>query len=428
MKRLILSLAAVTLFFAAAAVLWLTAVPRLIEKRTHARTVTVNRLNDRLERAVSQGIPPEQAAAELMNAGEDLMPDSITYIPCKSSSSAFTASGSGGTFICTVYSGGTLTGFAEYNYSDPFRQLSDVFVLTVLAVCWLGTVLLLLLIWLRVLLPFRRLSDYPERLSKMPDTDKLPESKDRRFGKFVWSMNLLRDALLRERRLTERLACQRSTLLASLAHGVKTPVTNIRLYAEAIKTGLYTGEGGDNAALAEKIDRNAEKIQSLVTELIDVSASAVGSYTPEISAFYVPELSKLISAEFSERMAISRIPFSVECRCERMMHSDRYGLLRIVSQFIENAVKYGGGGITVSLESDPDGVCISVRNKGKLLPEEELLSVFNSFHRGSNSQGVEGSGIGLFTAKTIANALGGSICARRLEESSEMEFEVYIPD
>lgn len=430
MKRPALILAAVTIFFVTAALLWVFAVPELTEHRINARTVTVNRLNDRLEKAISQGTSPEAAAAELMSADEELMPDDIVFItPENGSGSVFAATGSGGTLICTVYDNGELVGFAEYTYADPLRYFSDALVLTVLAVCWICSVILITLVWLRVLMPFRRLSEYPERLAKMPDTDKLPEPKDRRFGKFVWSMNMLRDVLISERSRAERLEGQRRTLLASVAHGVKTPVTNIRLYAEAIKTGLYSEDASDNKALAEKIDRNAEKIQSLVTELIETSATAAGSYIPEISSFYLSELSSLVSSEFSERMKISRIPFSVVCPSQRIMNSDIYGLMRIISQLIENAVKYGDGtGISVMIDTDPDGVCICVRDKGGLLPEEELLFIFDSFRRGSNSRGVEGSGIGLFTARMIANSLGGSICARRLEETDEMEFSVYIPD
>lgn len=430
MKRIAVPLSVVTLLFLTAALLWLTILPHQIESRISARTITVNRLNDMLEKAVSQGTDPELAVKNLLCAAEKLMPDSITYLPSENGSgSTFAATGSGGTFICSVYRDGKLIGLAEYSYSDPYRYVSDAFVLGILFICWLGTIILVSCIWRLILKPFKQLSEYPERLAKMPDTDRLPETKNRRFGKYVWSMNLLRDMLISERKKAEQLAFQRSTLLASVAHGVKTPVTNIRLYAEAIKTGLYTERENNHAELAEKIDRNAQKIQALTAELIEVSASAVNCYSPEISAFYVSKLSNLISSEFSERMRLSRIPFSVECRCAHMMNSDLYGLLRIVSQLIENAVKYGdGNGICVSIDSDPDGVCISVRNKGRLLPDDELRFIFDSFHRGSNAHGIEGSGIGLFTAKMIATTLGGSICARRLEESSEMEFSIYIPD
>ena len=430
MKRLVISLAAITLMFLSLALLWLFAVPRLTLSSLNARSVTVNRLNSILEDEISEGKAPETSAAGLLNFNEEQMPDDITFLPSENNDgSIFTASGGGGNMICPVHKDGEIIGFAVYTYSDPSKHISDVLVLSVLAFCWFIASAFLIFIYLNILKPFKRLSEYPERIAKMPDTDRLPETRNRRFGKFIWSMNMLRDVLINERNRSERLEGQRRTLLASVAHGVKTPVTNIRLYAEAIKTGLYSENGSDNAALAEKIDRNAEKIQSLVKELIETSATAQSSYTPEISSFYISEMAKLISGEYTERMNISHIPFDVGCRSEHIMNSDLYGLVRIVSQLIENAVKYGNGeGIKVTIESDSDGVCISVRNKGELLPEEELLFIFDSFRRGSNSHDVEGSGIGLFTARTIASALGGSICARRLEDSGEMEFTVYIPD
>ena len=430
MKRLVISLAAITLMFLSLALLWLFAVPRLTLSSLNARSVTVNRLNSILEDEISEGKAPETSAAGLLNFNEEQMPDDITFLPSENNDgSIFTASGGGGNMICPVHKDGEIIGFAVYTYSDPSKHISDVLVLSVLAFCWFIASAFLIFIYLNILKPFKRLSEYPERIAKMPDTDRLPETRNRRFGKFIWSMNMLRDVLINERNRSERLEGQRRTLLASVAHGVKTPVTNIRLYAEAIKTGLYSENGSDNAALAEKIDRNAEKIQSLVKELIETSATAQSSYTPEISSFYISEMAKLISGEYTERMNISHIPFDVECRSEHIMNSDLYGLVRIVSQLIENAVKYGNGeGIKVQIESDSDGVCISVRNKGELLPEDELLFIFDSFRRGSNSHDVEGSGIGLFTARTIASALGGSICARILEDSGEMEFTVYIPD
>ena len=430
MKRLVISLAAVTLLFLSLALLWLFAVPKLTLSRINARSVTVNRLNSVLENEISEGKEPEASVAELLTLHEAQMPDEIKFLSGKNTEgSVFSASGGGGNMICPVHKDEEIIGFAVYTYSDPLKHISDVLVLSVLAFCWLAASVFLIFIYINLLKPFVRLSEYPERIAKMPDTDKLPETRNRRFGKFIWSMNMLRDVLINERNRSERLEGQRRTLLASVAHGVKTPVTNIRLYAEAIKTGLYSENGSDNAALAEKIDRNAEKIQSLVKELIETSASAASSYTPEITSFYISEMAKIISGEYTERMNISHIPFDVECRSEHIMNSDLYGLVRIVSQLIENAVKYGNGeGIKVSIESDPDGVCISVCNKGELLPEEELLFIFDSFRRGSNSHDVEGSGIGLFTARTIASALGGSVAARRLEDSGEMEFTVYIPD
>ncbi len=425
MKRFAALLTAVTVIFLTAAILWMTAVPKLTERRTQERSIKVNRLNTELSAMLTEGITPENAIAAL---SADPQAPRIDFLPPESKDgSVFTASGNGGAMICPVYVHGNITGFAVYAFEDPMRELSDLLVLGVLAICYVGTVILLLLIRQRILLPFRRLSDYPEHLARIPDAEKLPETKDRKFGKFIWSMNMLGDVLRTERKRSERLACQRQTLLASIAHGVKTPVTNIRLCTEAIRTGLYSE--AETADLAERIDTNAQKIQSLVTELISASASSESTYQPELSQFYLHELADILRSEYAPRMSLLRIPFTVVCPSDRLLHSDLYGLVRMVSQLLENAVKYGSGeGIAVELLSEEDGVCINVRNKGELLPEEEIPFIFDSFRRGSNAHGIEGSGIGLFTARSIAQALGGSILARRIEETGEMEFTAFIGD
>jgi signal transduction histidine kinase len=90
-------------------------------------------------------------------------------------------------------------------------------------------------------------------------------------------------------------------------------------------------------------------------------------------------------------------------------------------------MKYGDGrGVTVELIRDDESICISVKNRGELLPEKELPYVFRSYWRGSNAADKEGSGIGLYVVHETARALGGSVCVRRLEETSEMEFVICI--
>ena len=140
----------------------------------------------------------------------------------------------------------------------------------------------------------------------------------------------------------------------------------------------------------------------------------------------VKELADPIRSEFIDRMELKRIPFTVECRSEGMLVSDKYALYRAVSQLLENAVKYGdGGGIRVELMRHDDGFSISVRNRGELLPEKELPYVFRSYWRGSNAA-PEGSGIGLYVVHETVKALGGTVYARRIEETSEMEFVIFL--
>ena len=98
-----------------------------------------------------------------------------------------------------------------------------------------------------------------------------------------------------------------------------------------------------------------------------------------------------------------------------MISSDRDGINRILTQFMENAIKYGdGSGITVIVDKNEDGYFFAVRDKGSRVPENEMPYVFNSFWRGSNAEQVEGNGLGLSLVKRIITIDGGEISAENI--------------
>ncbi len=406
---------------------------RILSSRSESRNVTINRINDVIAKSKED---PETVITKQYDSwkdsfGEDT-PESITFYGMgrQGSGQVFVEAETDGTVLCALYRDSELKGFVKYSFSNGIHGKVRLAVNIAIAACAIIAVALALFIRKKILTPFNRLSEYPERIAKMPDVAQLPEDRNRWFGKYIWSMNMLRDVLGKERKRAEKLECERQTLVASIAHSVKTPVMNIRLYAEALKGGLTleNGQKADINEIADKIDSNAERIQKLTAEVIGASSTAVSAYEPEMEEFYLKDLATMVEEEYSQRMQLTRIPFRVDCDDNPLVRSDRYGILRIISLLMDNAVKYGNGkGIVVSMMSEDEGITVSVRNKGELLPEEELSFIFTSFRRGSNASGKEGSGIGLYTAKSVATALGGNIFARRLEESGEMEFIVYIP-
>lgn len=435
MKKVLRSCLTVVIFFVIITAFFNVCMSRIKNRSTSARNIAVNRIHDEICGAVSEGNDAGAFIASRMetwqNTFDKTTPDRVWFIPADSFSEndIFVSSGSGGQTICALYDGNVLKGFVGYRYDgDAFSSIETVVNITIL-LCFLATLGFVLYVRIKILDPFNRLSNYPERIAKLPDAAHLPEDKNRWFGKYIWSMNMLRDILGNERRRNEQLECERQTLIASIAHSVKTPVMNIRLYAEALNNGLTLEDGtkADIKDIAAKIDSNAVRIQKIAAEVINASGDSAGTYEPQIEEFYLKDLHTIIEEEYKQRMELARIPFTVELSDNPLVRSDRYGILRIISLLMDNAVKYGNGkGINITLSNDYEGIMISVRNKGELLPEEELTFIFASFRRGSNSADKEGSGIGLFTAKKIASSLGGSILARRLEESGEMEFCVYI--
>ena len=204
--------------------------------------------------------------------------------------------------------------------------------------------------------PFEKLSDYPEKLSKNEITEKLPETKNRMFGKFIWGINMLSDNIKNKQKKVDELSRDQMTMLTTMAHGIKTPVANIKLYADAISTGLYQENGEVNksdAEIAGKISKNADDITDIVKDLIDKASGTVVDFEPDIQPFYMKELLDFLEEEYSNRLNVLNIPYTFEMNHNAMVKSDKSGICRILSQIMDNAIKYGSGeGIKVNLNKE----------------------------------------------------------------------------
>ena len=242
---------------------------------------------------------------------------------------------------------------------------------------------------------------------------------------------MLRDRLSGDTRKLRQLEKEQLTLVSTIAHGIKTPVANIKLYSEAIKSGLYHDDGipdDKDAEVAEKITKNADDITDLVKELLDSASKGVVVFEPKIETFYLTEIEKFIKLEYDNRLSVLRIPYKIDMRSDVMITSDKDGISRMISQLMENAIKYGDGrGITIIIDKNDDGYVFAVRDVGSRIPDSEMPYVFNSFWRGSNAESVEGNGLGLYEAAFIARKLGGDIEVRYIEETEETEFEIFLP-
>ena len=432
MKKFIRTLIIITAVFMALTIGFNTGFKTISKKQIKNRNVTVNRINREIsDAAAGNSASPEELISNRTEQWKKTYgsstPESIVFIPIKSSDSVFYTSVDKRCAVCSIYDkNDNIAGFVKYTYSDDIFERIRLAVNIMLGVCFLLIIGAVLFIHFAVFKPFRRLSEYPEKLARLRDIQKLPESKSRYFGKYIWGMNMLTDVLAASSHRIHMLEGQHQKLVSSIAHGVKTPVANIRLYTDAVRTGLYS-DTGMTSEIADKIDRNTAKIESMATELMTASEATNDGYDIEKSLFPLSELADLIRSEYTDRMALLRIPFTVECEGSPVMESDKYALYRAVSQLLENALKYGdGSGITVKLMKQDEAFSISVRDKGELLPENELPYVFRSYWRGSNAAEKSGCGIGLYVVHETAKALGGSVHVRRIEETSEMEFVIFI--
>lgn len=273
------------------------------------------------------------------------------------------------------------------------------------------TLAVLLYLRMCIIKPFNDIKELPLELSKGKPVAPLKESRSRYFGQFTWGLNMLREELEHSRsRKLDRMR-EEKTLLLSLSHDIKTPLSAIKLYSSALSKGLYT-DARKQAEAAESIGSKADEIERHVNEIIRKADDDFMSFDISISDIYLSAVIEEICSGYRDKLSGMGTVFEVEKYTDCMLVGDAGRLVEVLQNIIENAVKYGDGrSIAISFSEEEDCRLITIANSGCTLPDTELPHIFDSFWRGSNASGKQGSGLGLYICRRLMLGMGGDIFA-----------------
>jgi signal transduction histidine kinase len=211
-----------------------------------------------------------------------------------------------------------------------------------------------------------------------------------------------------------RLETVRRDFVANVSHELKTPLTAIRGFAETLTSELASDQ--KHAQFAETIRANAERMQHLIDDLLDLSRIESGGWAPtpvnvdiaaaaaEAAAPYRDE-----AAEHGASIQIAVDPAATKVR------ADPVALRQALGNLVENAVRYtpSGGAITIFSRREDHGVAVGVRDTGAGIPADHLPRIFERFYRAdpARSRAAGGTGLGLAIVKHLVEAHGGRVRA-----------------
>ncbi|MFF2014686.1 sensor histidine kinase [Paenibacillus sp. NPDC058177] len=324
----------------------------------------------------------------------------------------------GSSFIIKpTYDNGHVTGYLRFTYHEPDSRWSTIIMVNIfLGIVLVCLVLLLLFIQRQIISPFHTIEDLPLELSKGNLNQALKEHKSRFFGKFIWGLNLLRETLRSQKQMNYRLEKDRQTLIASLSHEIKTPVSAIKLYATALYDNLYESEE-KRSDCARMIEQKAIHIEKLIAELMTTSVSSLSDFNVQQGEFYLSKWVQTIKANNAERLALLKIQFDIAPFGDKLLQGDFDRFVEIVDTIIDNAIKYGDGNdISISFLEEDYRQLVRIENSGLPISPNELPHMFTSFWRGSNASNQEGNGLGLYICRQLLRKMGGDIFAEASEE------------
>ena len=261
-----------------------------------------------------------------------------------------------------------------------------------------------------ILKPFSQITDLPYQLSKGNLTIPLKENKNRFFGKFLWGLDMLREKLEESKQAQYELMREKKTLLLSLSHDIKTPLSAIKLYSKALSSGIYK-EPQKQSEVYESINAKADEIEKLVSEIMRTETEDIIAFDVKHSEFYLSEVINSITSYYSDKL--ENTEFKIDNYKDCFITGDRDRLTEVLQNIIENAIKYGDGkSISLHFYDEEDCRIVSVKNSGCTLEESELAHIFDSFYRGSNVGTKSGNGLGLYICRQLTRTMGGDIFAQ----------------
>jgi len=222
----------------------------------------------------------------------------------------------------------------------------------------------------------------------------------------------------------------RRNLVADVAHELRTPISNIQGYLEAIRDRVMK----PNAATIRSLNEEAALLSRLVNELQELSLAEAGELKLVYQAENITTLIKQAVTPWQPKVAAKEIALSLDLPDNLpLVNIDWQRVNQVLHNLLENAVAYThkGGTINVAATTQGDWVEVCVSDTGEGIPAEDLPNIFERFYRVDKSRArvTGGSGLGLTIAKRLVEAHGGKITVQsKLGKGSRFSFTLPIAE
>jgi len=257
-----------------------------------------------------------------------------------------------------------------------------------------------------------RLAGLPER----PETRVLSAAADQ-LGRALERDRLVREAMSME--VARRSDALKSALLDSVSHDLRTPLASIRAAAGSLMDPTVSWSREDERATAASIDREADRLNRLVSNILDLSRIEAGGLVARHSAFpledLVPDILDRLRPTLGDRPIAVDIPAGLP-----PVDIDEVFIDQVLTNLLENTARYAGSGVAVRISARDLGagrIQLTIEDAGPGVPADAMGHLFEKFYRVPRTgEGARrGTGLGLAVVRGLTETMGGRISARPSE-------------
>ncbi len=210
-----------------------------------------------------------------------------------------------------------------------------------------------------------------------------------------------------------RLSALRADFVSLVSHELRSPMAAVIGAARTLQERWRELSPEQRASFLALIGDETSRLATLIGDVLDTSRIEAGTFSYSFSDVDLAELVRDTVATARVGQDEVEVKAKTPDRLARV-RGDRERLRQVLINLVDNAVKYSppGDEVEVSAWSDDGRVCVAVRDHGPGIPREQQGLIFEKFGRASVGGGKPGTGLGLFIARSIAEAHGGSLAVR----------------
>lgn len=240
-----------------------------------------------------------------------------------------------------------------------------------------------------------------------------------------WKQFLSTSCLVQEN--LEREKASVKSLVSDISHQTKTPMTNIKMYAQLLEENLENGAAETNQKLVQEIVRQTERLDFLIQSLTKLSR--LETNTVEVKPVPQSILPLVQEAVTSIQPKAERKQVEIVLASELTQRAcfDLKWTKEALENILDNAVKYSpvGSVVTISVTEYELYTAICVKDRGLGISEEEIPKIFARFYRSEQVQQEDGVGIGLYLVREIVSKQDGYVKVTS-KPGEGSEFHIFL--
>jgi two-component system sensor histidine kinase KdpD len=219
----------------------------------------------------------------------------------------------------------------------------------------------------------------------------------------------------------------KSAILSSVSHELRTPLSTIKAAASSLRGRQVSWDSPASAELISAIDDEADHLNLLVGNLLDMSRIESGALKPKREWNILPEIIGTVLGRMKHLTVEHKIQIDVP-ETLPLVPVDYVQMEQVFTNLVSNSLKYAPANTRVCIRAQVEGeiIHVQVSNQGPQVLPEHLERIFDKFYRITAADRVTGTGLGLSICKGIIEAHGGHIWAENVSDGLAFNFTLPL--